>query len=186
MSKPQILVLSGTNRKNSKTEVIAKHCYTYLKEHYEGNVVYLDLTDVENELIHPFMYEKDQLTDKLKEVQDELIVPSKTWLIVSPEYNGGFPGILKLFIDAISMRKYGESFTGKRAAMIGVSSGRAGNLRGMEALTGFLNYLKFTVFPNKLPVSQISHQLNSEKQLNEISASTLHKYLTELIEWQGQ
>ena len=40
--------------------------------------------------------------------------------------------------------------------LVGVADGRAGNLRGMEHLTGILQYLKLHVYHNKLPISVIN------------------------------
>lgn len=87
-----------------------------------------------------------------------IIRPNHKFIFVMPEYNGGFPGVLKLFLDAVHPREW----TNKKACLVGVSSGRAGNLRGMDHLTGILNYLKMNVFYNKLPISQIDKLLDSE------------------------
>ena len=73
-----------------------------------------------------------------------------------PEYNGGYPGILKLFLDSVSPKEW----TNKKVCLVGVSSGRAGNLRGMEDLTGILNYLKLHVYYTKLPISTVDKVLN--------------------------
>ena len=43
----------------------------------------------------------------------------------------------------------------KSVCLTGVSSGRAGNIRGMEHLGSILHYLKMHVYHNKLPISQI-------------------------------
>jgi chromate reductase, NAD(P)H dehydrogenase (quinone) len=66
--------------------------------------------------------------------------------------NGSFPGILKLMIDNSDVANVWHN---KKALLTGVSSGRAGNLRGMEHLTGSLLHLKMTVHPNRLPISSV-------------------------------
>ncbi len=63
------------------------------------------------------------------------------------------------------MREYFHNFDGKKAALIGVATGRAGNLRGMEHLTGVLNYLGTIVMPNKLPISRISKLKNGNGEI---------------------
>src|SRR5690606_6582644 len=68
-------------------------------------------------------------------------------------YNGSFPGVLKMFIDACSVRQSAKTFEGKKAAMAGLAAGKAGNIRGMDHLTGVLNYLGTVVMPYKLPIS---------------------------------
>ncbi len=49
--------------------------------------------------------------------------------------------------------------------MVGVSSGRAGNLRGLDQLTSALHYLNMHVYPNKLPISSIKELVNAEFKL---------------------
>ncbi|MCS7153782.1 MAG: NAD(P)H-dependent oxidoreductase [Bacteroidia bacterium] len=74
------------------------------------------------------------------------------WVWVVPEYNGSFPGIVKVFIDALPR----ETLRGRRAGLIGVSDGRFGNLRGLEHLTGILHYCQMTVEPFRAHLMRIS------------------------------
>ena len=83
------------------------------------------------------------------------MLPAQKFIFISPEYNGSFPGVLKLFLDACSVREYKATFKGKKAALVGIATGRAGNLRGMDHLTGILNHLGIIVLPNKVPISKI-------------------------------
>jgi NAD(P)H-dependent FMN reductase len=84
-----------------------------------------------------------------------------------PEYNGSFPGSVKLFIDACTVREYSRNFKDKKAALVGIASGRAGNLRGMDHLTGVLNYLGMTVMPDKLPISSIFKLKNGNGEVTD-------------------
>lgn len=99
---------------------------------------------------------------KLKEIQERLLIPSEKFVIVMPEYNGSFPGVLKMMIDNSDIR---NCWWYKKALMTGVADGRAGNLRGMEHMTGILNYLKMTVHHNKLPLSRINEEIDLEGNL---------------------
>lgn len=96
--------------------------------------------------------------------QNEYLIPADKFLFVMPEYNGGFPGILKLMIDASTIPK---AYYGKKAGLVGVSSGRAGNLRGLEHFTGILNYLQIQVLHNKLPISKIETLIDSDGILSD-------------------
>ncbi len=101
-------------------------------------------------------------------------------MFVAPEYNGSFPGILKVFLDAV----HPDLNRNKKAALIGVSSGRAGNLRGMEHLTGVLNYLGIHVHPNKVPVSSVTNLMNAEGQIkDENTIKILEKHAIDLINY---
>jgi len=48
-----------------------------------------------------------------------------------------------------------KCYHNKKALLTGVATGRAGNLRGMEHLTGSLMHMKMTVHPNRLPISMV-------------------------------
>jgi chromate reductase len=67
-------------------------------------------------------------------------------------------------------------------ALLGVASGRAGNLRGMDHLTGILNYLGAIVMPDKLPISRIGELLDAEGQLNdELTLATMRLHAEEFV-----
>ena len=176
-----ILVISGTNRPKSYSEKIAKYVVAYLKEIQDEKVEYFSLMDMPHDTISAFMYNEDGQSKRIGEIQDKYIVPSKSWIIISPEYNGSFSGILKLFIDAISVRKYDESFAFKNVALIGVASGRAGNLRGMDHLTGMLNYLKMHVYHEKLPISTVEDVTNISGEPIEQTKVEIDRLLNEFV-----
>ncbi len=154
-----ILILSGTNRKGSNTRKIAEYIYKSITDISSEEVKFLSLEDVSASINLANMYSGDDMPQALVDIQEEYVLPANKMIILSPEYNGSFAGVLKLFIDAMSMRKYAENFRGKSSALIGIASGRAGNLRGLEHLTGLLNYLGMHVHPSKLPISSIEKVL---------------------------
>lgn len=177
-----ITVISGTNRKGSETSHVAKHIFNELSKISGEEVKFLDLQDIPSDWFHNAMYSAENQSESLTAIQDEYILPADKLFFVTPEYNGGFPGVVKLFIDACSIRKYKENFQGKKAALVGVASGRAGNLRGMEHLTGVLNYLGTTVYPQKLPVSSIGSVLDENKKIvNKDTLSALEKLCTGFV-----
>lgn len=174
-----ILVICSTNRPNSKTSIVAEYVSEYLGSQKQ-NVKYITLEEYAKEIDLSTMYDPSQMSVKMQNFQDQYWIPATKIVVVSPEYNGTFPGVFKIFIDALSVRKYAESFKGKKAALIGVASGRAGNLRGLEQLTGFLNYLKVNVYPVKLPISQIANSLEHDK-LTENATKPIDELMNEFV-----
>ncbi len=148
-----ITVICGTNRANSNTLKFAQHYVDVLRSKTNEGVELLELDKLGSEWYNAAMYSEANIGDTVKEVQDALMIPSSKIVFVSPEYNGSIPGALKLFLDALSIRKAKETFSMKKALLVGVAMGRAGNLRGLEHLTGMLNHLGLVVHPNKLPIS---------------------------------
>ncbi len=156
-----ITVISGTNRRENETEKVACIIAEKLRSETSESIRLLNLIDIPTDLIDGSMYSLEGQSRAICEIQDTYILPAQKFWFVFPEYNGGIPGILKLFIDAISVRLLKETFHGKKACLTGVSSGRAGNLRGLDHLTNILNYLQVVVLPNRLPISSI-RALNNE------------------------
>lgn len=98
----------------------------------------------------------------LQKVEQELLIPSAKFIFIMPEYNGSFPGILKLMIDNTDIR---QCWWYKKAAMVGVADGRGGNLRGIEHMTNILHYLRMNVLYNKIPLSRIKEEVNAAGEL---------------------
>lgn len=140
-------IISGTNRPNSKTLHIAR-LYQQLLTEKGADSALLSLEGL-NVLERNPDFEK---------IEREILIPSPRFIFISPEYNGSIPGVLKAMFDISDIDKV---WRGKKALLTGVSTGRAGNLRGMEHLTGILNYMKVTVHHNKLPISVVHTLLNT-------------------------
>ena len=128
------------------------------------------------------LYSSNTQDPLIREIQTKLIIPCKHWILVSPEYNGSYPGVLKLFIDALSVNEISATFHHKKIGLIGVSDGRAGNIRGMDHLAAMFNYLKMTVYHNKLPISSVKSQL-SDKEVLKPTADILKAYLDDFLAW---
>jgi NAD(P)H-dependent FMN reductase len=109
---------------------------------------------------------------------DEFILPAQKIVFIVPEYNGSFPGVLKIFLDAV----HPDTNRGKKVALVGVSSGRAGNIRGLDHLTGVLHYLGMHILPNKLPISSVLTLLDANGSLkDENTIKALEKQIGELL-----
>lgn len=156
-----ITVFSGTNRRNSNTRKISEQVYNLFQTYSSEPVKFFSLEDLPDDILHVDMYGAEKQSAKLAAIQDEFFIPANKLYFVIPEYNGSFPGALKLFIDACSVRAYKETFHGaKKAGLLGLASGRAGNLRGLEHFAGVLNYLHITVMPPHQPLAAVESLLD--------------------------
>jgi NAD(P)H-dependent FMN reductase len=89
---------------------------------------------------------------------EQMIEPARHLVFVIPEYNGSYPGVLKLFLDGSPVK----SFWNKHASIIGLSDGQSGNLRGQDHLTGVLHYLKMHVHYHKPKLSGVSKAFDAD------------------------
>ncbi len=153
-----VLIISGTDRPNSRTSVIAKHCAS------EAAKLSKDVSLLELQTIPPIYYSESRYgapSEGFAQVLHNTVIPASHIVIIVPEYNGGFPGILKYFIDITSP----EIWRGKKVALIGVATGRAGNIRGIDHLTSVLHYLRAEVYSNKVYLSSLHQHSDAEGSL---------------------
>ena len=162
-----ITVINGTNRKGNLTQIFAKAAVEIFKSKTDEEVKYLDLEEISGEILHASMYDGKVQSEQIIKLQDECFSPANKIVFIIPEYNGSYPGIVKLFLDAISVRNYTDTFKGKKVAMIGTASGRAGNLRGIDHLIGVCQHVGMTAYPKNLPISSIKSVLNENSEIND-------------------
>jgi chromate reductase, NAD(P)H dehydrogenase (quinone) len=146
-------IISGTNRVDSNTIKVSRH-YQQLLVEKGMETCFLSLHGVN-------VLERNTGFEKIEETK---LIPAQKFIFVSPEYNGSFPGVLKAMFDISEIQK---CWWGKKALLTGVSTGRAGNLRGLEDLTGILHYLKVFVHPNKLPISVVDRLFDESGYLTD-------------------
>lgn len=172
-----ITIISATNRPGSNSLKIARLYSQIIKKQGVKSVI-LSLEKVPVDIAFNELFSRR--SDEFQKLLDSYIIPSQKYVIIAPEYNGSFPGILKTFIDAM----HPELIRGKKTALIGISSGRAGNLRGMDHLTGILNYLGLFVHPNKLPISGVLSLLDDNGNLtDENTIKALEKHALDIVKW---
>ncbi|WAC38968.1 NADPH-dependent FMN reductase [Pedobacter sp. SL55] len=153
-----ITIIAGTNRPNSNTLKVAKYYQNQLAEKGLQTTLF-DLQDLPNNFIADNLYGKK--TEDFDKIQ-ELITNTSKFLFVIPEYNGSYPGVLKTLIDACA---FPESFYDKKACLVGISSGKYGNIRGIEHFNGVCAYLHLHVMPLRLHIPNIKQELNENGEL---------------------
>ena len=163
-----ITIISGTNRPASNTEKVARQ-YARMLEAKGIQYHFISLVG---------LYVQER-TDAIKKLEQEMLIGTDKFIFVSPEYNGSIPGVLKSFIDNSDIKKV---WPGKKALLTGVSTGRAGNLRGMEHLTGILHYLKVHVYHDKLPISVVDKLMNGAGEITDAATlAAIDKQLEEFL-----
>jgi chromate reductase, NAD(P)H dehydrogenase (quinone) len=158
-----ITIISSTNREGSNSTHIAKHYYNLLKNNTLEEVRFLDLKNIPLDWYENDSLKKETQHQELRKIQEQYIIPAEKFVFVIPEYNGSFPGVLKLFIDACSVYMMSETFKigTKKAMLVGIAAGRAGNVRGLDHFAGILHYLNISVLPNLLPISSVGKLLDA-------------------------
>lgn len=149
----QYIIISGTNRKDSNSIKVALQ---YKEE--------LSARNIHSEIITLEEMDLSGRTAAFERMEKEKLIPGKKFIIISPEYNASIPGVLKTLLD---LSDYKKAWWGKKALLVGISSGRSGNVRGMEHLTSILNYMKVVVHPNKLPISAVHNLFDHNNSITD-------------------
>lgn len=171
-----ITIISGTNRPEN-VSLRVSHTILELLTSMDKEVQLLDL----QKLPRDFAFSNDVFGNPdpgFSAIAEQFISNADKFIFVVPEYNGGYPGVCKTFIDAV----WPEAFRGKKAALVGLSSGRAGNLRGLDHLTGILHYLDIAVLPKRVNITHIESQLSSEGHLANAKTLAQLQHLSEAFE----
>src|SRR5262249_37986455 len=133
MSSSEILIISGTNRPNANALKVA----TIVLGHYrQANIAarLFSLAEMPREVFDPNSYSVKP--PAFMPIQ-QMILEAAGLHVITPEYNGSFPGVLKYFID---MLKFPESFDRKAVAFVGEAAGMWGGLRAVEQLQQIFGY----------------------------------------------
>lgn len=167
-----ITIIAATNRPNSNTLKVAKYYQQQLKlKGVESNLFSLEHLPID--VLNTDMFGKR--SEAFQRIQD-LILATDKFLFVMPEYNGSYPGVLKVLIDACN---FPDSFYDKKTALVGLSSGKYGNIRGVDHFTGVCHYIHLHILPLRIHIPNIKTELDADGNL--IKEDTI-KFTNEQIE----
>jgi NAD(P)H-dependent FMN reductase len=172
-----ITILAGTNRPHSRARRIANYYHTVLTELGTESQI-LDLAELPADFVATALYHNVGSHPEFNSLASMLDAGDKLVIIV-PEYNASFPGVLKAFIDGLS---YPGGLRHKKAALVGLSTGGQGGLLAMAHLTDVLMYLGTIVLPQRVRLPFINQDLNAEDGFNhELSRKLLHEQAVALL-----
>jgi len=155
--KKNITVLLGTARKGNNSEKVAN----FVVEHLNNK----DDVEAKLEKVEDYLSGSTNGDDNITKKWKEVISNTDGLIIVSPEYNHGFPGELKILLDSLY-----DEYKGIPAGIVGVSAGTFAGARMIEMLKIVLHTLNFKICldtGNFGPVSQVfgdDGKINSESK----------------------
>jgi NAD(P)H-dependent FMN reductase len=153
-----VVVISGTNRPGARTLSVARAIEQMLRDAGEPAQL-LDLGRLPQEIFAPSSYIAKPVSF---EPFQRAILDADGILTVVPEYNGSYPGVLKLFID---MLRFPESLNEKPAAFVGVANGRWGALRAVEQLEMVFAYRHAHLYGRRVFLPAIGDLLDAAGKL---------------------
>jgi NAD(P)H-dependent FMN reductase len=155
-----ITLISGTNRPDSNTFKVTR-LIEGLYEKIGVPTHFVDLQSLPIDLLLPASYATKPASFAPFE---RSILDAAGLVVVTPEYNGSFPGVLKLFIDHL---KFPESFEKRPVCFVGLAAGMWGALRSVEQLQMIFGYRNAHLFPGRIFLPGIGGLLNEQGQLTD-------------------
>lgn len=155
MEQLNIPILLGTNRKQRASVHVAKWVAGEMEKRPEIRTRLFDVVDFHL----PHDDYGQALKDQFPEWRDA-IVQADGLVIVTPEYNHGYPGSLKGVLDLL-LREYVH----KAVAFVGVSAGPWGGARVIEAMVPMCRELGLAVTFTDLNFPKVGRTFDGEGNL---------------------
>ena len=151
-----IIILIASIRKGRKSDRVAKFFKSYISENKLGEAVLMDLKDYNFPLFEERLKFLKEYPDGLQEFASR-IKNAEGIIIVTPEYNGGYPASLKNVVDVLY-----EEWRGKPVGIVSVSNGMLGGAQVITSLEFTLWKMGVTVVTAMFPVRKVEESYNEE------------------------
>jgi len=171
-----ITIISSTNRKKANSYKIAVQYQELLRELGAKSQV-LDLEKLPTDFMTTAFYENNGKNESFRPMMD-LMKSSEKYVFIVPEYNGSFPGVLKLFLDAL---EFPATLKNKKCALVGLSAGVQGSALAMSHLTDIFNYLGMHVLAQKPKLTGIQDRMEDGHVADKIGLHLLKEQAEALI-----
>lgn len=133
----KITIVAATSREDAVTAQMAGF-YQQVFAELGVQADVLDLKDIPANLLETTLYKKSKLPNPAWDNIQEMVSATDKFVFIIPEYNGSFPGILKVWVDAL---RFPVSFKHKKACMLGIADGTQGSAMAMSHFADVLNYV---------------------------------------------
>lgn len=170
--KLSIPLLLGTNRKNRESEAVAKWVHSKMQERDEIDAQFFDVRDFDL----PQHNYGQEIKDQFPEWRDA-IIKADGLVIVTPEYNHGYPGSLKSVLDLLL-----KEYIHKTVAFVGVSAGPWGGTRVIESMVPMVRELGLAVTFTDLNFPKAASKFDEQGNLlDEAYDKRVAGFLDELV-----
>lgn len=184
--KLRLLIFAGSLRKDSLNKKLAK-AWASIAEHDSVETTLIDLNDFELPIYNGDI-EEASVPQKARELQ-ALFAKHDGFLVVTPEYNGAVPAVVKNTLDWISRPlENGDSgvsiMKGKVCGIAAASPGALGGLRALLLLRDQLAKLSMWVAPSQFALGKAYEAFDDANQLiHESAEKALFNILKEVKEF---
>lgn len=152
----KIVIISSSVRKGRKSDRVAIYFEKYIRENKLAETQMVDLMEYQFPIFEERLRLIENPTPEMKEFA-ETVNHADGIIIITPEYNGGYPASLKNAIDLL----YAE-WQNKPLAIASVSSGPFAGTQVMQQLQFILWKIGAWIVPAMYSVPQVEKNFNEE------------------------
>jgi len=171
-----IPVIVGSVRRNRESFKVARFAVDSLEELGCVNTEILDLKELALPMMEERLRFRDDPPDSVVRFSSKIDLADAV-VIVTPEYNGGYPGVLKNALDYLK-----AEYRRKPFGIITVSIAESGGILCLVALRQVVIHLGGVPIPASLLVSRVREALDSGgRPANPVFAKRAKAYFEELL-----
>lgn len=177
--KIKVKVILGTTRSKRSSDKIADALDQFLAKRTDIRIERIDLRDYNL----PFLQDevapavRKVITDPIIQRWSDVVADADAFIIITPEYNRGYPGVLKNALDLL----YTE-WGGKLVGFVGYSGGPSGGSVAIEQLRIVVTELKMVPVEAQITIPTVWKAFGADGALIDTSIeSSLNHIIDELI-----
>jgi len=156
----RIVVVCGTNRSGALSRTLAR----IVAGHHEElghEVDFLDMAELGPEFLLPDSYKEKP--PPVQAIVDRFLASDGACFVI-PEYNGSYPGVIKLFVD---MLPYPEGFESRPCAFVGLAAGQFASLRAVEHFQQVAGYRNAHIYPRRVFIANSYGQFDQDGSIKD-------------------
>lgn len=175
-----IKIILGSTRQDRTSDKIGAALKQIADKRSEVNIEILDLRDFDlpflNDSVPPAM--RQSITDSAVKKWADKIIEGDAFIIIVPEYNAGYPGVLKNALDSLY-----KEWNGKRVAFIGYSGSESGGASAIAQLTQVAQALQMKPIEQNIKIPSAWKAFDDKRNLkNQSIATELNSIIDQLTQ----
>lgn len=154
-------IIAGSTRRDRQSIKVARFVHARLRQRPGVETDLLDLLEYNFPILEERLHRRDDPPPRLQEYADK-IARADGLIIVTPEYNNGYPGVLKNALDYLL-----PEYERKPVGIVTVSAGGFGGLTCLAQLRLVTLGMGAFPIPESLPVSRVHDSFQEDGTPND-------------------
>jgi NAD(P)H-dependent FMN reductase len=153
-----IPIIAGSTRRDRQSIKVARYMLEQLRARTGVTTELLDLLEYNFPMMEERLHHRDDPPPRLQEFADK-IARADSFVIVTPEYNNGYPGVLKNALDYLL-----PEYERKPVGIVTVSAGGFGGINCLAQLRLVMLGAGAVPIPENLAVSRVRDSFTDDGQ----------------------